>query len=49
MSDYMSDYMMEICEQADYFGVESLTENQQALYDGSITEEQYERIEGYYE
>ena len=41
----MSDLIEELSVQADFWGVESLTENQQALLEGSITEDEYYNLE----
>ena len=40
------EYLKDIGDQVDYYGEESLTENQQALYRGNITYQQYEELEG---
>lgn len=34
--DYDSDYRQELCEQADFWGMESLTETEQCLVDSEI-------------
>ncbi len=46
MSPNEEEYLKEIGEQADHYGEESLTENQQALYRGYITYQQYDELEG---
>ncbi len=35
-NEYDSDYRQELCEQADFWGMESLTETEQCIVDGKI-------------
>ena len=41
----LTDLIRELAEQADFWGMESLTENQQALLNGYITQQQYHKLE----
>ena len=41
MNDMAEDYMDDLEEQVGFFGIESLTENQQAFYLGYIKYEDY--------
>lgn len=47
MNELIEEIRDECCAQADCLGMESLTENQQALVDNLITFEKYAELEGY--